>query len=300
MTSKLSITINSGRGQALPALCRYCTLALITIALCSCGNDTETDGGTPVVKVYGHTLYVDDVEHIVPDGLSPADSAQFVADYAKRWAEEILFYEKAKSNVADDGMIEKLVEDYRKNLVINYYQNRLIDEHLDGIISDDSVRAYYGRNHESLRIDRPVMKGVFIKLRKDSRYIKTARQLISRHDKRDELERLSLKAAAGYLYFRDQWMEPDAVADRSPFGPQLETMDRGGTMLETTDSSYTYLFYIDSLLPKGSEMPYGLAEKSIRETIRNEQKVAFIRSVKDDIYRSATEAGKVIYSTPQQ
>ena len=74
-----------------------------------------------------------------------------------------------------------------------------------------------------------------------------------------------------------------------------DRLQRRKRLMQTEDSSYVYLLYVDSFLPKGSVMPYELAEDEIRESMRNEQKVAFIRSVKEDLYNSALERGRVKY-----
>lgn len=298
MSSRRSTTTDVTREQGRPAPVVSLLLLPLVVSmalLSSCRQETVIDGATPLVVVDGNVLYWDDVEGLVPETASSEDSAHFVEEYVRTWAEEVLFYEKAKSNVSDAGLIDRLVEDYRKNLIINYYQNNLIEENADMLIPDDSVKARYDGSRESYRLERSAAKGVFMKLRKGTPDIRTAKRLIGNDARRDELERLSLKQAAGYLYFRNQWMGLDAVGERSPFGERLETSQSINGLMQTEDSSYVYLLYVDSFLPKGSVMPYELAEDEIRESMRNEQKVAFIRSVKEDLYNSALERGRVKY-----
>lgn len=294
MSSKQSTSIKYIAGHICPAIYLITTSLLLVMSV-SCNDKKAASSRIPVITVEGQTLYADEIDKMLPSGLSPEDSIKITREYAKNWAEEILFYEKAKSNVPDKAYIEKLVEDYRKNLIINIYQNRLIDENVDDLILEDTIRARYEQNHEFLRLDQPMVKGVFMKLHKESPYLKVARKIIGNEKQRDELERLSLKGAAGYLYFRNQWIGLDAITERSPFDAKLDKLNKVNVLIEDSDSSYTYLFYIDSFLPEGSISPYELAEKRIRETLISEKKVSFIKSVKDDIYKSAMKHGQVKY-----
>lgn len=296
MSLRRSTNIDGTREQGKPAPVVSWLVPLVMslpLVLASCRQETVIDGATPLAVVDGNVLYWDDVEGLVPETASSADSARFVDAYVKSWVEEVLFYEKAKSNVSDAELIDRLVEDYRKNLIINYYQNNLIEENADMLIPDDSVKARYYGNRESFRLESPAAKGVFMKLRKGTPDVATAKRLIGNDARRDELERLSLKQAAGYLYFRNQWMGLGAVGERSPFGERMDAAKDLNGLVQQEDSSYVYLLYVDSFLPKGSVMPYELAENGIRESIRNERKVAFIRSVKEDLYNSALKRGRV-------
>ncbi len=291
MSSKPSTTIKLIAGRICPAMGIMATTAMLLLA--SCNGKKQESSEVAIVVAEGMTLYANEVEKLIPSNLPPSDSAKLVNEYAKKWAEEILFYEKAKSNIPNKAEVERLVEDYKKNLIINLYQNQLIEENFNSIIPEATIKAYYESNSKAFRLDQSVVKGVFIKLRNGSQQARLARQIIGNEKKRDELERLSLKDAANYLYSRDQWIGIDVISERSPFATTLARLKETKVLLEESDSSYIYMFYVDSLLREGSTMPYEMAKDEIRETLLNEQKVEFIQSVKNDIYTSALKQGRV-------
>ena len=57
------------------------------LAMVACQEPTEHGGKTPLVQVEDQYLYAEDVSKVLPFGLTPADSAAFVKDYLRKWAE---------------------------------------------------------------------------------------------------------------------------------------------------------------------------------------------------------------------
>ena len=112
MSSRQSTTIDVTREQGRPAPVVSLLLLQLVVSmalLSSCRQETVIDGATPLVVVDGNVLYWDDVEGLVPETASSEDSAHFVEEYVRTWAEEVLFYEKAKSNVSDAGLIDRFL-----------------------------------------------------------------------------------------------------------------------------------------------------------------------------------------------
>ena len=96
--------------------------------------------------------------------MSKDDSLLFAEHYIRNWVEDILLYEKAQSNIPDNGEIEKLVENYRKALIMHTYQQALIHQRLSNEISEGELTDYYEKNKELFRLERPLMQGLFIKV----------------------------------------------------------------------------------------------------------------------------------------
>ena len=79
-----------------------------------------------VLEMNGNFLYLDEIEQVIPSNLSIADSAEYAERYKKQWIIGNLMYEKAKENVGKSKEIEKLTEIYKRELIINKYQQQLI------------------------------------------------------------------------------------------------------------------------------------------------------------------------------
>ena len=85
-------------------------------------------GKTPVVEVNGDVLYLEDIEQMLPLGLSDADSTVFADRYIRNWVQDVLFYQNAIRNIPDTKDIDRLVENYRRSLFEHEYQRRLIEQ----------------------------------------------------------------------------------------------------------------------------------------------------------------------------
>ena len=143
---------------------RTICLGLLILLVCgSCKEQHDHGGRTPLVQLDGNFLYHEDLQAVLPAGLSKDDSLLFAEHYIRNWAEEVLLYEKAKSNIPNSGEIDKLVENYRKALIMHTYQQALMNQTLSKEISETELTDYYEKHQELFKVERPLMKGLFIK-----------------------------------------------------------------------------------------------------------------------------------------
>lgn len=52
-------------------------------------------------------------------------------------------FDKAEGNIPDNAKIAKLVENYRRALIMHTYQEELVNQKLANEISDEEISAYY-------------------------------------------------------------------------------------------------------------------------------------------------------------
>mgnify|MGYP006981243036 CR=1 FL=1 len=55
-------------------------------------------------------MYKEDLQAVLPAGLSKDDSLLFAEHYVRSWVEDVLLFNQAQSNIPDNGEIDKLVE----------------------------------------------------------------------------------------------------------------------------------------------------------------------------------------------
>ena len=126
---------------------RIIFLGILSILFCvACSEQHDHKGKTPLVELDGNFLYQEDLQSALPARLSKDDSLLFAEHYIRNWVEDILLYEKAQSNIPDNGEIEKLVENYRKALIMHTYQQALIHQRLSNEISEGELTDYYEKN----------------------------------------------------------------------------------------------------------------------------------------------------------
>ncbi len=266
------------------------------IALGSCGKPFNHEGRTPVVSVGNQYLYSEDIDQLFAAGHINMDSVALVTNYVKNWLEEALFYRMAVKNVAHTDEIERLVENYRKALFVNIYQDRLIKQRLQREITDEEINLFYEQNKEMFILDDPMVKGVFIKVAKGAPQLSSVRKWYRDLAESDleNLEKYSLTNAIAYDYFNDSWRTVASIAAKMPITESdLLSRLKYDDVLEFSDSASIYFFNATALLKKGEFKPVDLATAEIVQLLSNSMKANFIKEVKRNLYDEAIGSDKV-------
>ena len=157
----------------------FCGLGLLLLCL-ACSPSYDHKGKTPLVEVDGRFLYREDLLAVQPAGLSSDDSLLFAEDYVRNWVEEVLLYDKAEENIPDNAEVERLVANYRKSLILHIYQQALIRQKLSAQVTEEEVEAYYRDNNHLFKVDRPLIKGLYIKVPLKAPHLSDVRRWCSR------------------------------------------------------------------------------------------------------------------------
>jgi hypothetical protein len=278
------------------------TLTFLFILLLGCASCKETydhKGKTPLVEVNKHFLYKEDLMTVLPTGLSAEDSTQFAERYIRNWVEENLLYDKAQANIPDNAEIDKLVENYRRALIIHTYQQALISQKLTHEIPEQEMTDYYNQNKQLFRLETPMIKGLFIKvpltapqLNNVRRWYKTMTQ-----EAVDHLEKYNLQNGVKYEYFYDHWLPVTEMLDLLPLKvPSPETYVNQNRHVELKDTAFYYFLNVSDYRAAGEEKPFEAARDEVKELLLNRKRVEFMDGVKEDLYRQAEKKKEITYN----
>lgn len=236
-----------------------------------------------------------EVETRIPYGTTPEDSAALFHSIVDGWLEKMLLTHIAEQNVEDMEEIDRLVEDYRKKLIIANYRRKLRESGADGIDSK-AIDAYYSANADEMILDAPVVKGLYVKLPTDASRLADIRRwmMTATPDAVDNLEKYGLNEAIEYSFFEDKWIDWPTIARQIPykFGDPDEFVSRRRNF-ETSYRGFTYLLHITESLPSGEKMPKEVAEPFIRERLSTESGDRYERNLIGKIYRQAIKEGRL-------
>ena len=274
-------------------------ILVIAAAMTGCGQEHNHKGKTPLVEVSGEFLYKEDLQAALPLNISKDDSVLFAEHYIRNWIEDALLFDKAEGNIPDNDKISKLVENYRRALVMHTYQEELVNQKLANDISEEEINAYYEKNKELFRLDNPLVKGLFIKVPLSSPDLGNVRVWYRKNnqDVIEKLEKYSLRNAVSYDYFYDRWTSVPDVAAKIP----LKVLDTDANYLdknrnvEVKDTAFCYFLHIEDFLGKDKQKPLDFARDEIKEILINLKRVEFINKVKEDLYQRASDRNKIIY-----
>lgn len=254
------------------------------------------NGKTPLVGVGKEFLYKEDVAQLFAANGGAGDSTLFVHEYMRHWLEDVLLYRMARRNVPNSREVDRLVSSYKKSLLLNMYQEGLVEQHLRHEISDAEIETFYNANKGLFKVSEPMLQGIYIKVSKKAPQMAAVRRWMKNEnpDDLEKLEKYSLMNAVAFEYFADNWHTLQSVAAKMPLTMDgLQARLGRNAIVECSDTASVYLLNATAFLFKGEQKPLDMAAGEIRELLVNSKKADFIKEVKRDLYNSAIESGEV-------
>lgn len=265
---------------------------LLLTALCSCNAVSSLLHDDQVVaKVGKEKLYRSELEALIPDFISPEDSAGLASDYINSWAAGILFAQKAEANLSKSEMdVAKELEDYRQALLKYRYEQRFINERLDTLITNKQIEAYYDAHQEDFILSRPVLKVRFVDVMKTSPQKNDILKMMSSesYDDYSLADTIAHSSALKYFDSSDTWM--DAAVLAGEFGIQyeemLKKMDGKFIKVEPEDRDDVKVAYVCDICKSGPA-PMDYCRPQIRDLILSERKHSLVTGLERDLLKDA-------------
>lgn len=252
----------------------------------------------PTIASVGDThLYKDEADMAYARLGHGVDSVAFMQNYVEQWAIDLLFLQKAKENVVSTQEIDRMVENYRINLIQNLYQDRLITQQLLPGITETEVQEFYEKEAALFELDEPFIKGFYVKMPLKSSKIRNVRNWCLRkgQDDLEELEKFCSENGYEYQFFIEEWMPFADLVRRTPLtGQQLMTRLQKNSTIEFNDDGNVYFVSADSILKENDTKPIEMVAGEIKELLLNSKKAKFIKTVKRSLYEEALNTGRVI------
>lgn len=274
----------------------YLTI-LLTTALSSCTKiksfHTQQEDGV-VARIGEEVLYQTDIDKLLPDHISKEDSIKFTESFIKQWATDILIYQKAQQNISNKEEIDNLVSEYRKNLIIYYYKQNMVNSNIQEPTSAELIN-YYENNKQKFILTSTAIKGILIILPKDvPQQDKLKNKLTNKEIDIEFIEKYSIRYAYSYQLFIDSWRLCEDI-------PQIANndikIDHKG-LYQITDSNTITLLQITDIMGKGLIEPFEIAKKEARNMLIHNKQVNYINSLGSNIYDYAIKHNQIIiYNT---
>lgn len=244
----------------------------------------------PIVTVNGKTLYQTDLNKIIPKGLSEEDSTQYASSYLETWISDQLMYDKAQQNITNRDEINALVENYKKSLITNIYQEQLLKQQLSHTITENELKTFYELNKDKLKLEDHIIKGLFLKIPSNSSQLKNFEKWYKQgtSDAIENIEKNTLQNAVAYEYFYDRWINFDDIMDNIPTDvANRDQFLNTNKNIEAKDSSFVYLLNIKEYKLAGTEAPYEYIKTHLKEIFIEQRKTNFLKQVQKDLYEKA-------------
>ena len=279
-------------------MCRLKTsvfvISLLTIIL-GCATLEKKSNEEPLARVSDNYLYPSDIIDIFPSNLSVEDSLVIMKNFIDEWIKKQLLLEKADLNLTDvEKNVSKQVDEYRSSLLIFKYEQSLIKQKLDTLVTISEVEQYYNENLSNFLLDRIIVKALFIQLPIDAPSLNRIRQLYRSDEAKDiqQLEDYCYQYALKYDHFNEWWIPFESILQELP--DQISNPARHLSYynyIDQQDTTSRYFVYIKDFRLSSTEAPMEYVESNIRSIILNKRKLQFINDLENNIYVEALRKG---------
>ncbi len=250
-----------------------------------------------LAEVYNNRLYLEDIEGVIPAGISPGDSAARVKRYVDRWVDQQVYIHHAQQYATlDKKVVEQRLNDYRNALIIHAFEKELVENELDTIVDDDELTAYYETHKEHFRVRRHIVAVNYIKVPLDAAGVSEIRSLYRSGNPGDmeQLKDLSLEHAASYQVDADRWITfNDLIKDMPLNVDDPDAFLRSNRSAEITDDYYRYFLYIHDFRLRGDQSPLGFEKDNIRQLILSRRQKEYLQNKRRDMFNKAIEGNHV-------
>lgn len=267
----------------------YALTLLLFVA--GCGLFKKTEERSVVARAKEHKLYVDELQAVLPSGLTQDDSTTFANSFIKNWATQMLLLDKAELNLTeDDKDVTKQLEEYRRSLIIYQYENQLIKQRLDTNVTKQQIEEYYNNNKQNFELQDNIARAVFVKLAENSKDVDKVKKLVrsEKAEDREELEEFCAQHAQAFHLNDQQWV---AFTELMSLLPKTSYINlnyfSSYNFAYLEDSTAHYMMDVREIKYKNSVSPIEFEEQNIRNILLNQRKLELVQKLERDIFDDA-------------
>jgi len=266
-------------------------LLILLIAATSCTSFFKKKSERILARVYDEYLYESEVQGVVAPGTTSKDSLVIIRGYIDNWVRQQLIIQQAKKNLSDNQMdFSKQLENYQNSLIIYAYENALVRQNLDTLITDEEIQTYYDANQQNFLLKDNIVQLQYVKLPVKSPWSKQVKKLLVsvNPDDKNRLADICEKNAADYFLDNENWMLFSDVLKQIPVKTyNQEDFLKNHRDLEYQDSMYVYLVHFKDFRIKEGVSPLNFERQRIHDIILNKRKIELIGKMQEDVYANA-------------
>ncbi|HWR99750.1 MAG TPA: hypothetical protein VN249_03995 [Prolixibacteraceae bacterium] len=272
---------NQGRTGWIILLC-------MVVILAGCKYFAGSSDEAYVAKVDEKTYLLRDLRSQLTPGMTKTDSLARVNDILTRWVKKELLLRMAEENLDEDQRdLTREMEEYRNALIIHRYQQQLLSQKLDTVLTATDIRQYYDTHPEKFILDYHIVKAVYVEIPKNVTKSDQIKRWMSENSPRSmsELESYSFQYASKYDHFNNEWIDFNKILSRIPGVKELpEKLLKSSKFHHFSDLNNNYFLLINDYIMAGEKAPFDFVKDRIESLILNTRKMYFLQELEKNIY----------------
>jgi hypothetical protein len=268
-------------------------LLFLLLLTASCTTFFKNKSERVLARVYDEYLYESDLKGVVLPGTPAKDSMAIVKSYIDSWVRQELMIEQARKNLTDSQLdFSRQLEDYQNSLTIYAYENALVSQKLDTLVTENEIQEYYDQNRQNFLLKDNIVKTRYVKLPLQSAHARAIRGLMrsESQEDRNRLSDLCEKYASDYFLDDENWIYFNDLLKQIPIRSyNHEDFLKNNHDLEYTDSLFRYLVSFRDFRIRESVSPLEFEQRRVRDIILNKRKIDLISRMQQDVYQNARQ-----------
>jgi len=263
----------------------YLLLSLTFFVSCT-PEEERPENDILLATVHSKNLYISDMPGMFPEGTGSEDSVMIIDNYVRRWVRDAVLMHEAEQNVPQDLNIDKLVRDYRASLIRHHYEEFLVSEKLDSVVTEKELVDFYEKSKEQFQLEAAVMRCFFLKIPTGSPDADRVREWWESAEEKDLTFLQSWASTnAKVSYLNDSlWYRVTEIAAYLPKG----TLNEGNVVAKRDfrqkDGEYDYFFKMLELVKRKEIPPLSYVEGQARKYILHRRQTKLLEDLKEQMF----------------
>ena len=281
----------------LPAPASKQVLAFVAIAFLLNACIHRTFNKDAAARVGDQYLLTEEVQGIVPPGTNATDSLQITRSFINTWVRKQTVLQHAEKNLPEElPDFDKKLEDYRRSLLVYTYEQQLVKQLLDTIVTEQEIADYYNDHLNNFELKENILRADFVIIDRDTADKSSIKELLLSDSLSDHqiLEEYCKAARADYFLDEDEWVFFNDLVKYIP----LETYNQeqflaNNRYIEFSDSINYYFMRIKDFKIKESISPLDFEQENIRMIILNKRKTQLLDKMEKELFNQALKSNKI-------
>ncbi len=248
-----------------------------------------------IARVGTTYLYRSELAASMPSGIEKADSVNYSQTFIERWIIGQLKQQEAEKLFSEsESDIDRMVEEYRRSLLVHRLDRHYLEAEPCGEITDKDIATYYNAHKSNFRISQPMVKGEIFavneKFRRREQLLKWFDSPKAEH--REDFVESCRKNNMLHLQF-EEWVSFSDFLSNLPLlrtSKNNELLNNRKTQRIHHDKTY-YYFRITNVLRVGDAMPLEMVKENIRQILVNRHYTEVLHRQEERIKSNALTSG---------
>lgn len=242
-----------------------------------------------LAEVNGKKLYLTDIIAQLPVLNSGQDSMSFINQRAEQWTRGQIILAQAKK-ATESEETERLVEEYRNQLLITQYERNLMAQNLDTTINEAQIQEYISLNNIDVTKGGPQVKAKFGKFRSNKPDLEKVDSLW-KAKKWDKIKSYC-GTFAEVCVLKDEWI---SLTELQQYFPKeifsLDVLEKKGYN-QKSGNRYEYFLSITDFKEKSGGIS-AQDKRKVKKLILHSRSKSFLKEYKEKLYQESLDNQKI-------